>query len=391
MAFAVPDLAGFAAACLLLVLAVAIGLLAALLANTLGKAPVIGGWVSRDLVGWLTDARNGVLKAADATWHFATGMVNWLIDITTKPLVYLGDFAIRIWSDVQTLKNVTIPDFLNSAANYAAAARQGAEVFAAAAVATASHDLSAAVTHAEAEAVMLSHDAEAYAAGLVSAAERDLSAAISQVSHAESSALTAAELALSAGISATAATAYRDLAGLAGSANADIARLAGDITAEGQAVAAGAQAALAAVQGGIYTDLETWGDRAVSVAWPDAAGDIASLRRTLGADFPWLNDLAGALAGAGAAGLAGALIRSMAGTQAIVRLADDCIVPNCRNLSGLGSDLSELASAAATAAMLAWVVFLVTDPDGWAQDTFRLGGPVVADVTNAAARLFGAA
>jgi hypothetical protein len=391
MAFAVPDLAGFAAAALLLVLAVAIGLLASLLANTLGNAPVIGGWVSRDLVGWLTDARNGVLKAADATWHFATGMVNWLTDITTKPLIYLGDFAIRVWNDVQTLKDVTIPDALNSAANYAASARQAAEVYAAAAVSAVSHDLAADLATAEARAAQLTAGAETYAAGLVSAAERDLSAAIAAVSHAESAGLSAAELALTAGISSTAATAYRDLAGLAGSTDADIARLAADITAEGQAVAAGAQAALAAVQGGIYTDLETWGDRAVSQAWPDALQDIQSLRNTLGEDFPWLADLAGALAGAGAAGLLGALIRSIAGTQAIVRLADDCIVPNCRNLSGLGNDLAELAGLAATAAMLAWGVFLVTDPAGWAQDTYDLGGPVVTDITNGAARLFGAA
>lgn len=391
MAFAVPDIAGFGAACLLLVLAVAIGLIASLLANTLGHAPLIGSWVNSTLVGWLTDARNGVLKAADATWHFATGMVNWLIDITTKPLLYTAEFAIRVWDDVQTLKNVLIPEALNSAANYAASARAAAESYAEGIVSTADRDLTAAIGSAAQVTELLFHDAETYAAGLVTTAEHDIAATIAAVQHAESGALTAAEQLLTAGISATAATAYRDLAGLAVSANADIARLAADITAEGQAVAAGAAAALAAVQGGIYTDLETWGDRAVSVAWPDAAGDIASLRRTLGADFPWLSDLAGVLAGLGTAGLAGALIRSMATSQALVRLADDCIVPNCRNLSGLGNDLANLAGMFTDGLIIAWLASAVIDPGSWAVEADLILTPISSEATAAARSLLGVA
>ena len=139
----------------------------------------------------------------------------------------------------------------------------------------------------------------------------------------------------------------------------------------------------------IYTDIDTWGKTAVHDAWPDSGQDIAALRKTLGGDFPWLNDLAGALGGLGAAGLLGALIRSMATSQAVVRLADECVVPNCRNLSQFGRDLQGLIGEAPQAAMLAWMTFLVADPSGWAKDTADIGGPVARGVTDATARLFG--
>jgi hypothetical protein len=96
--------------------------------------------------------------------------------------------------------------------------------------------------------------------------------------------------------------------------------------------------------------------------------DLQALRDVLGADFPWLNDLAGLMAGAGTAGLLGALIRSMATSQAVTKLATDCIVPNCRNLSGLGSLLSELSGLLEGDIIFALLAAAVTDPAGAARD-----------------------
>jgi len=111
----------------------------------------------------------------------------------------------------------------------------------------------------------------------------------------------------------------------------------------------------------------------------------------LGADFPWLKDLEQVLAGAGAAGLAGALIRSLAGTQAITKLAEECIVPNCLNLSGFGSELHNLLGVAGDAALLAFLVTAVADPAGWAADMAATALPVGQAIVGEGTRLLRAA
>jgi len=389
MQFLLPDLAGFVAAAVLLALACALGLLAALLANTLGRAPVIGGWVSRDLAGWLRDAANAVLKASSASWHFATGMIHWLQDILTKPLIYLGEFCSASWKWLQTLFTQTIPDAENRALNYAAGLVDKAEADASHLFTVAERDTAAAVTAAESRADTLYYKAETYAAGLVRAAESALSADIARAEQSAAAAVSALGHSLTTAISSVASAADNDLASLAGQTNTDVGRLASDIVSEVQRAEAIAATNLAAVQSGIYTDLTTWGDQAIADAWPNAAGDIAALRQSLGGDFPWLNDLAGALGGLGVAGLAGALIRSLAGVNAITNLATDCIVPNCRNLSQFGADLQDLLGVASEAALLAWLIFLVADPQGWAQDMATVAAPVAAATTAATAALLG--
>ena len=389
MQFALPDLAGFVAAGFLLLLACAIGLLAALIANTLGKAPVIGGWVSRDLVGWMKDAQRGVLAGASATWHFATGMINWAWDILTKPLIYLYNHAVAVWGWIHTLFTQTIPDAENRVLNYALTKFDAAEVDAAHLFSVAERYTVTEVDAAEKLAANLFAEAENYAARIVAAAESALLADIRAVQQAAAADLTAAERALTSTIGSVATAADKDLASLAAQTNTDVGRLAGDIVSEVTKAESIAAANLAAVQAGIYTDLEQWGDQAVSHVWPDADQDIAALKQTLGADFPWLNDLLGALGGLGSVGIAGALIRAIAGAEAVTNLAEQCIIPNCRNLSQFGADLQDLLSAASEAALLAWLVFLVADPQGWANDMATVAAPVAATVTAGIARLLG--
>jgi len=298
MQFALPDLAGFVAAGFLLLLACAIGLLAALLANTLGKAPIIGPWVNRDLVPWCRDGQRKVLAGASATWHFATGMINWAWDILTKPLIYLYHYASASWQWLQTLFTQTIPDAENRVVNYA---------------------------------LNLAGELRAGFDAQVKAVENDLR----------------------------------------GDYNALAARITNvENAAFGEAAKAEAQAVTVAhgLVSGLTTDLDHTADSIVSVVWPDAVDDVQALRRAIGTGFPGVNDLLGALGGLGTAGLLGLLIRSLAGTAAVTELATDCIVPNCENLGQLGKDLAELTSVASEAALIAWLVFCVTDPAGAARD-----------------------
>ena len=389
MEFLLPDIGAVAAALVLLAIACGLALLAALLASTLGHAPVIGGWVSRDLAGWLRDGANAVLKASKATWHFAAGLFNWAQDILTKPLIYLLNMGISAYRWLSVLFTQTIPDAENRVALLAGQLAGRAETDAQHLFTAAAADTVRLVGAAERDAVTLARDADKYAAGLVATAERSLSAAITKAEQTAASGILSAEHALSAGISAVTSGADADLASLSAQVNTVAGELARDIVAETQAAEATAAANLAAVQSGIYTDLATWGDQAVSHVWPDAAQDIGALRDELGADFPWLSDLLGALGGLGAAGMAGALIRSIAGTEAITRLATDCIVPNCRNLSGLGADLSQLLSDVSIAAMIAWLIFAVTDPAGWAAETYDVAGAPLTAVVSAVSHLIG--
>ena len=389
MEFLLPDLAGVVAAGVLLLLALAIVLLADLLANTLGHAPVIGGWVSRDLAGWLRDGANAVLKAAKASWHFAAGLFNWTQDILTKPLIYALNWAIAVYRWLNVLFTQTIPDAENRVTAYAAGLVTRAERDAGQLFDTAERDTARLVTAAEHDAAALFRDAETYAAGLVTAAERSLSDAITAAERAAATGISSAEKALSAGISAVASGAGADLASLSAQVNTVAGELARDITAEVQAAEATAAASLSAVQNGIYTDLETWGDQAVSHVWPDAAQDIGALRQTLGQDFPWLNDLLGALGGLGTAGLAGALIRGIAGAEAVTNLAEQCIVPNCRNLSQFGQDLQDLIAAGSLAALVAFLATAVSDPGGWAADMQQVAYPLGQRWAAAANGMFG--
>lgn len=389
MEFELPDLAGVAAAGLLLLLACALALLAALLANTLGRVPVIGGWINSNITAALTDAANAVLKAADATWHFTVQLFNWTADIFLTPFRYAVNFAVAAYGWVQHLVNVTIPDAEARALSYAASAATAAENDARTLFTAAEQYAAAAASQVGDRADQLFTTAEQYAAGLAEKIDQSLSEAITNAEIAAATEVSTVAGELAAGTREVAAAATSDLQALAAGANTAVSELARDTNTAIAAAEAIAAANLAAVRSGIYTDLDTWGNEAVSIAWPGAAGDIDTLRGTLGADFPWLQDLLPALGGLGAAGLLGALIRSMATANVAANLANDCTVPLCRNLSGLGNDLSDLAGLIASGALFAWLAYGVADPAGWAADTADFLGPLGDSTVGTAQGVFG--
>lgn len=389
MEFALPDLAGVVAAGLLLLLACALILLGYLIANTFGRLPVVGSWVTSNITQSLTDAANAVLAAADATWHFAAGLFNWLSDVFLKPYIYAVQFAIKAWGWLQHLANVTIPDAEARAVSYAANVAAEVEGDARTLFTAAEQYAGTVAAQAETRADALFTDAEQYAAGLVSRADQALSDAILNAEVAAASEISTVAGQLAAGTRAVAAAATSDLDSLAAQASGAISDLARDTSLAVAGAEALAAANLAAVRSGIYTDLDTWGNEAVSTAWPGSAGDIDALRGTLGADFPWLQDLLPALAGAGAAGLLGALIRSLAGAQAVTNLANDCTVPLCRNLSGLGNDLANLAGLIESGLLFAWLAYGVADPAGWAADVNSFLGPLGNSTVSTAQGVFG--
>ena len=383
-----PDLGLVVAAGFLLLIAAALWVLDKLVVGAFSHVPLVGGWIGRDLSGWLNDARNAVLKAANSSWDGAKGLFNWASDFLFTTLLKLVLFAGTVATTIDHFATVTIPaavtkaeaDVIRAVDTAESDARtlfNTAEKYAESAVAAAERTARDLVSAAEADLTRAVDSVEATARGWVAAAETDAANALARASTT-----------LTADINAAERAAAGDVAALAASLAAAETALARDVASGVATAEAVARAGITATQQAIYTDLETLGNQAVGAVWPDAAQDVAGLGKVIGADFPWLKDLLPALAGAGAAGLAGALMRSLAGAEVATKLATDCTIPNCRNLSQLGQDLSQLLSDASTAALLAWVIFLVTDPNGWANDMEQFAVPVAADISNSAASLF---
>lgn len=131
---------------------------------------------------------------------------------------------------------------------------------------------------------------------------------------------------------------------------------------------------------GLSTDIDTAARHGFDVAWKESARDLGALKDVIGHDFPDISALLPWAEGAGIAGLTGVIARLAATSAISVRAIEDCVVPNCKNLSQFGKDLAELNSAASTAAMLAYIIAAVEDPIGTANDTIAVTRPMVDTV-----------
>jgi hypothetical protein len=389
MPVALPDLGALAAALFLLLIAAALWVLIQLLVNSIGKAPVIGSWIVTNVGGWLNDARNAILAAQSASWHAFIQLLKWTIDLL---VIWPAKLALALWNLAQGLERtvfVRLPLLAQQLYGETVQALDTAETYALSLGNRLALSVTAALgslenwTQARVDALALE------ATHLFNVAEQDVTAALARAEADAANLVTQASTALQADIASAEALAAHEVSALQASVQAAVNQLAADMAHGLASAEALAYSQVQALQGAIVTDLETIGDSAIGLAWPDAVPDLQALRGVLGADFPWLNDLLGLLAGAGTAGLLGALIRSMATSQALTRLATDCIIPNCRNLSGLGNDLQNLLSVASDAALLAWLVQLVHNPDSWAQDMVTEATPLGNAAMAAGRLLFG--
>ena len=318
MLAALPDLGALAAVAACLLAAAALWVAIIIVRDAFGHTPLVGGWISREIGGWLNDARNAALRGAAASWGAAVKLFDWSIALERVVFGSVLRFALETGITIDHIVTRYVPLLFRLAVGQAVHYYRLAEADLRNGQRLLRLEFDAAVRRVELRA-------EQY----FRISQRDL-------------------------INAERAAAVN----------------------------------LARVQRGIITDLKTTGDIAVRDVWRGAEGDIEALRRVLGNDFPWLKDLLGALGGLGAAGLLGALIRSVAGAEAITKLATDCIVPNCRDLGSFPSSLANLLGEASDAALLAWVIFMITDPHGWAADMERFAlDPAQRTIADAASLL----
>jgi len=388
---AIPELGLLIAVVFLLLIALALWVLQGVITNSLGRLPVVGSWVASNMNSALNDARNAVLAAATSSWGAAVQLFRWTEEFITAVGDSIFNGLVSTFVFAQRVYDVTLPNLENRVLADASGWASSAETYAAGLVLSAESYAAGLVSSAETTVTGWVITAETDAISLFDRATADIASGVTAAETYAANAVLSASTELGAEISAAESWAAGQISGLESSVQRAIDTLSGDITAGVQTAEAVAAASLSAAVGAIYTDLDTAADTAIRDAWPDATGELAHLGGTLGADFPWLKDLLGALGGLGVAGLAGSLIRSMATSQALTRLADDCIVPQCRNLGGLSNDLGNLLSDASTAAMLAWLIFAVTDPAGWSSEMVTVAAPVASGLATDAAHLFGEA
>ena len=120
-------------------------------------------------------------------------------------------------------------------------------------------------------------------------------------------------------------------------------------------------------------------EAAATADWSTITTQVDGLERELGTSFPDVRAWAESIPTAAISDIAGLTAVSVAGVGLITRLAEQCIVPNCRNLSGLGSLLSGLEGALEAGALLALLIELAQNPSGFADDVQTILGPLASD------------
>lgn len=387
---ALPEIGLATAALVLLLLAFALWVLRGFLVAGFSRIPLVGGAIGRSLGGWLDDARAALMRSSSSALHGMTRIWHTCAAWIENVLYKISYAQTAIVTTIEHIATSQVPRLYRAALSWAT--HQALTVYHAALGWY--HDALAGIAAARAWAVQVGlsvlhqslafatlqyHAAVAYAAVLFAQAEtnlaRDIAAAraFTSVKVAELARATEAEISRAESISVS----------LFRTAEADALREIGSLDAK-------VSAELAAGISGLVTDLEVLGNRAVSEVWPDALRDIDALKQVLGDSFPDIQSLLKYLEGAGAAGLIGALIRALAGSAVATRALEDCVIPNCKNLSQLGRELSQLGSAASTAALLGWLAFIATDPVTAADDTVAVADPFINDIFGPLAGLLSA-
>lgn len=143
------------------------------------------------------------------------------------------------------------------------------------------------------------------------------------------------------------------------------------------------------IAGVLVTDAEQELVQAVNAIWPDVVNGVIAVQGVIATDLP---DIA---AGLRAIPVSKALTwgESLAGVAAVsvpmLKALEQCVVPNCRNLSQLGRDLQALLGLVEDASFLAFLIELITKPDAAYQTVDDIFGPALNAAASGAKDLFG--
>ena len=175
---------------------------------------------------------------------------------------------------------------------------------------------------------------------------------------------------ITAEISGAVAQLTAGISALAAKEQADIAQ------AETQAAAVAQQAAQQA-----ESDLKVWADQVASAPWAaqwaEIVAGVTAVLTQLGTDHPDLARQLKVIITTEPATLAEAEAAAAAAVPPMLTALSECVIPDCQDLNQLRNTLHNLADIALFALLLAWLVQMVTDPQGWAAETYAVLGPLV--------------
>ena len=111
--------------------------------------------------------------------------------------------------------------------------------------------------------------------------------------------------------------------------------------------------------------------------WAGIMTGVAGAISVAGSDFPAITAQLQAIATQAPATLAEAETAAASAIPPMMTALEECVLPGCRDLGPLRTLMSQLADALFAALLLAWVVQMITDPQGWAQETYDAFGPLI--------------
>lgn len=352
------------------------------------NVPVLGS-LRNHILGAIKGSISLVSKAAMGSYAF---MIHVLMDPVSFFMHYINTISATFGEIIATLnwlRHTLVPGLINTA-------RTALQAGITAANNNANHLYNLAITNA----ANLYHQALAYADGVganaISQAQHLYNLAIGYVdSH-----VAGLESDIANGVAR--AEAYAN--GLVAGAEADAQHLYNLAVGAGQDAAS---AALNAAQGAIgqvardaqtaanlaaaaaLTTLEGEAARALAGVWPDVSAAAQGVITTAGTDFAGaISDIKG-IDWTKTVDIAGSIAGTAAIAASMAKLAEQCVIPNCRNLSGIGRELQQILGAVEGVGFLAFITEMLTDPQGAATDAVNILVPVFQDTYNSARHLIG--
>lgn len=143
--------------------------------------------------------------------------------------------------------------------------------------------------------------------------------------------------------------------------------------------------------GAAITDIDHDAAAAVEAVWPDVKAGVDGVIDVAAGGFTDATDLLKGLDLSKAAGLVGAGAAALVGVSALLHLAEDCTIPNCKNLSGFGRDLQALLGLVSDGALIAFLADAASNPAGTAEAISSTIGGAYSDVARGLESLIGIA
>lgn len=111
--------------------------------------------------------------------------------------------------------------------------------------------------------------------------------------------------------------------------------------------------------------------------WPEVTAMIGTLEKVAGNDFQDVQRLLQEIPTKAPADLTAALAAAIRFFPPMAQLAADCVIPDCRDMGPTRQWLHDMQLPVTSAALVAWFIEMVTDPEAWANQTYSFLSPLI--------------